>query len=462
MKNVLISFTVIGLSVVSIVLFSKLSGGSIESPVESLVQQKSEIGAYSKSNEIDTLTSATLDANNCLDAQFISKAMNSAPEETFVEIGLLPNSQNKEVCYKNALLAWSEIDYNALYYKVVSLTPNTNLDLAIISLVEKYNSDVAYGIEFSAKIFSDDLKEQQFVKLLPVWATEDPSSALSWAMIQTTQSSIKWIELIINTVSLIDMSSAISTLTILQDAQLDQLRAAIQTIINNFDPALANADILSVIASLESERLKAELIVGLLPLMFASDNISLADLNYLIGSLSPGQMRDELYQSLASNWVFMNPSEAAAYAESLEGDVRELAISAVVSTWMHEDLNAVDAWLRTLNGNIDVAAEALGRGASEIGNIEISNNWLDVIEDDEARTNAAIDIVHARYKRSPAVGLYHLVFQKNISEQKKLEILHEIYPNEVFLSPSQALDEFGRLENVRSALEPQNEQIQVN
>ena len=65
------------------------------------------------------------------------------------------------------------------------------------------------------------------------------------------------------------------------------------------------------------------------------------------------------------------------------------------------------------------------------------------------RTDAIIDVLNRYYEESPESGIYHLVYQKSLTTKQKLDLLHQRYPGEVFLAPVDALNDIGRLENLR-------------
>ena len=118
---------------------------------------------------------------------------------------------------------------------------------------------------------------------------------------------------------------------------------------------------------------------------------------------------------------------------------------------MNQDLEATDEWLKSLDGNVDLAASTLGRGSAKLGNIEIADNWVNHIEEESLRTDAIVNVLQGYYAESPESGIYHLVFQKSLSTRQKLDLLHDIYPGEVFITPMDALDQIGRLEGLSSA-----------
>ena len=211
-----------------------------------------------------------------------------------------------------------------------------------------------------------------------------------------------------------------------------------------------DTEALMAMQTLTPYKIREELIGALLPLFIQQeDGFTLNSLSSLIDSLNPGDAKDSYHELLALNWANKDPNEAARYAASLSGETRALAVNGVVDTWMKSDLESTDKWLKSLDGNIDLAASTLGRGSANLGNIQIADEWINHIEDEQLRTEAIIEVINGYYQESPEAGIYHLVYQKSLTTQQKLDLLHQKYPGEVFLSPMDALDNIGRLENLK-------------
>ncbi len=387
--------------------------------------------------------------------QYFNKAMLVKPLDAIKGIEQLKNQQYKEYGYQFALLAWSNSNLDALLNWLQKLEPNPIMDSALLKLIDAHSSDITLAVEIAEQISDMPVRVEAISNLATRWAESNPQEALLWAFNATKQENNQWIELVMDIFAKNDIAGAISALSQFDGADQEKIHTAIQMIINRFDPGLLNANTLASIESLTPEDMRALVIGALLPLLIASELLSLNDLDRLIGQLAPGDIKDQLYQDLASSWVYEDPQEAIAYANSLSGITRDVTINAVIANWMVEDLEATDAWLGTLDENIDIVSDTLGRGAAEQSHIEISDKWLDAIENNEMRTKASIDVVRSYYNDDVAAGIYHLVYQKNISTQIKLNILHELYPNEVFITPREVLDELGRLEGLRSAIDEQ-------
>ena len=377
---------------------------------------------------------------------FFMEHMQNNPLETLTIISHLKKIHERQLCYDLALAIWFNQDTTALSLWLKNERPREDLDPALNSLL-LVSSQLKDSLIFSDKIFDFAVRERELTRLFNQWISDDTEQIIRWSIEEYSNTDI-WLTLAFKLLSKESHTKAIKSLSYLTIENMTQVRLALQTMIDNYQFGIIDNHALLALQTLEPYKLREEAILALLPLLTNEKHLSLADMTTTLNSLLPGELRDELHELLALNWANKNPTEAGQFAQSLTGDIRARALSAVVATWAKKDLEAADEWLKNVDGDLDLAASTIGREAAKLGNVQISDEWLDDIMEEELRVAAITEAIQSYYKESPESGIYHLVYQKNLTTQKKLELLHEIYPNEHFISPNQALDEIGRLEGL--------------
>jgi len=381
---------------------------------------------------------------------FFAALLPNSIDDALAEIESLRNTSNRELCLSLLITVWHEKDSEGLDQWLSEVATLPGLDNALALLVDSEKTTLGSKLYFAELISTEQLRHSKLEALIEQWAIEATEEMVLWAAHKATEHSL-WLPKVFEVLTKDSMTTAISAVPYLDGSEISTLRLAIQTIINSYEVGDADTDTLLALQSLSPYEIREELIGALLPLLAYEEAFTLEDMDALLGSVFDGEVKDAYYQQLARSWAMRNPDEAAAYALALEGEARPLAVDGVVTSWIQTDLEAADEWLKTVDGNVDMAANTIGRGSAQLGNIEIADTWINVIEDEEMRTSAIVDVIQGWYEASPEAGIYHLVYQKSLSNQEKLNILHEIYPNEVFLSPMEALDEIGRLEGLSSA-----------
>lgn len=382
--------------------------------------------------------------------EFFIHYMQNNPDGALKMISELNRFEDRLASYTVALQVWSELDFPSFSNWLERKNPDLELDTALINLIDNSSSELTLSLLYAEKIFDQKTRNTELSELINKWVLIDPEQLILWTIAPGTDRN-SWLAMTFEILSINSSTSAISSLSFLESGSTDQLHLAIQTIINNYQLGQGIQDSLSAMQALTPYEIREEFIGAVLPVLVFEEGLSVDDLDYLLSSLFPGDVKDSYHEKVAQNWAFRDPYEAAGYAESLTGDIRHRAVNAVVTSWMQDDLESTDAWLKTLDGDLDLAANTLGRGSAELGNIEIADTWLNHIENVEIRTEAIIDAIRGWYNEDPKAGIYHLVFQENLTTQQKLSFLHEIYPEEVFMSPNEALDNIGRLESLTPA-----------
>lgn len=380
--------------------------------------------------------------------QFFTENMLNDPLKTLAIIDRLDSLANKQLCYDLALAIWFTHDSIALTQWLKNESPRIELDPALNNLIFA-SSTAKDNLLFADKISTAAIREQELTGLFDKWLSTDTEQVIHWA-IEKRPDSNTWLTLAFKLLSAESHIKTINSLSFLNADNLTQVRTALQTIIDNYTFGTINADALFALQTLEPYAIREEAIAALLPLLANEKHLSLASITAVLESLNAGALKDELQELLALNWTNKNPEEAGLFAQSLTGDARAHALSAVAESWAQQDLAAADEWLKTMSGDLDLASSSIARVAAKLGNIQISDEWIDDIIEEDIRDAAIEEAIQTYYKESPASGIYHLVYQKNLTVQKKLKLLHEIYPDEHFLTPNQALDEIGRLEGLAS------------
>jgi len=366
-------------------------------------------------------------------------------------INALQQEKNRSLCYTSLLSEWYKHDANAMQNWLAEATPNFDLDQALAKLSGHSDIAITQRLNFAALIANSSERDNVIAQLINANSVENTQAVITWAL-DPSANNTRWIDTIFERLNQESLELAISALDYFEDAPLEALRIAIQSMINNFEPGTADETTLAAIESLSVYEIKEEFIGAFLPILAQEQALTLSDLDALLQGLLPGETQDAFYAQLMRSWALRDPQEAAEFAANMESDAKGEIINGVVESWMQTDLVATDEWLKTIDGDIDTAANTLGRGSAEAGNVQVANYWINDIEDETMRTDAIVNVLQTYYKESPEAGIYHLVYQQSLSNDQKLELLHEIYPNELFISPMQALDEIGRLENLQSGL----------
>lgn len=382
---------------------------------------------------------------------YFSSRLKKDPKAVLGLIARLNNRTDRELSYQVALLVWHRENIGALTNWLNTQAPTQDLDPALLALIElglTYSSKLEFILLCTERLFDPDSQNEAISRLLTVWAVAEAERIILWSLTQDHERD-KWLMQVFQRLTTNSLSDAITSLSLLQHGTPQQLRLAIQTIIDFYQVNTVDEQTLVAMQTLIPYSIREEIIGALLPLLVQENGLTLDNLVSLINSLESGDAKNSYREQLALNWAIKDPKEAAEYAASLSGEARTLAVNGVVSTWMQADLESTDQWLKTLDGDIDLAASTLGRGSANLGNVQIADEWINHIKDEQLRTEAIIDVINGYYQDSPEAGIYHLVYQKSLTTQQKLDLLHQKYPGEVFISPMEALDELGRLENLK-------------
>lgn len=450
MKKIVIPVAVFGL-VFATVYFLSASSRDSNSDVGDQTSHK-PLTATSDTSEFQSLLkiSDVIDRDRRLE-QFFTRQMQNNQSHALMAIGQLPSTKLRQDSYKIALKVWSKQDPIAFRHWLEINAPNPDLDPALLYLLEAGSPDLELVLLYAEKVFDERVRNTKLGLLIAEWSLIKTEQTILWAL-AIDKDRDDWLALSFERLTLDSLTKAVMSLSILESGSPDQIHLAIQTIIDNYKLGFGDIESLAAMESLIPYEIREELIGAMLPILILEEELTLADLDTLLSSLLPGGIKDSYHEQVSLSWAQRDPREAASYAETLTGETRDLAVNAVVSSWMHNDLESTDAWLRTLEGNLDLAANTLGRGSASLGNIEIADTWLNQIENGDMRTEAITDVIRGWYDEDPKSGIYHLVYQENLSKQQKLNLLHEIYPGEVFISPNEALDNIGRLEGLRPVL----------
>lgn len=380
---------------------------------------------------------------------FFAENMRVRPLQTLEAIELTPSQKDRILLYRFAFDGWYSLDASAVFLWFASERRDKDL-VSTLKILLKKSEVLEHSLMFASALTPSSIKEEFLMALFEEWILKNPQEILRWSLKNAEVN--KWIFQAFKVMTQQSMATAIRSLSYLVSQNNIVLKTAIQAIIDNYGLGEMNAEALLALEQLTPYLLKEELISALLPLLANDENVTLADIYKLINSLAAGSFRDSLHELVALNWAEKKPQEAAKYAESLTGETRELALNAVVTAWIDQDLEAADEWLKDVKGDIDLAAMTIGRGSARLGNVQISDEWLGHIVDPQIRTEAVLDVIKTYYERSPESGVYHLIYQQNLTKQQKLEILHQMYPNESFAEPVDALNNLGRLENLKNMI----------
>lgn len=393
-----------------------------------------------------------LEINNKLEKvnqlnQFFLEHMGKDALKILLFISNLNNASDRQLSYDLALAVWFSNDAYAMTQWLSNESPREDFDLALRHLIVA-SSRLENSLLFAEKMYTENIRKDEITRLFKEWVSLDAKQIVHWS-IASGKDSVTWLRLAFTLFNNESHLTAIQNLAYMNAENIVQVSSALQIMIDNYTFGIVKDDALVALHALTPYKIREEAIVALLPLYANEKHLDLDMITALVDGLLPGTLQDELYELLALNWVNKNPSEAGELAQSLTGDIRAQALSAVAGSWAKKDLRSADEWLKTVNGNIDLASGTIARESAILGNTQISDEWLDDIIEEDIRDAAIKDVLQSYYQESPAAGIYHLVYQKNLTVEKKLQLLHEIYPDEFFLSPNQALDEIGRLEGLQ-------------
>ena len=379
--------------------------------------------------------------------RFFTKSMQQSSLETLALITNLKKLDDRQLSYDVALALWFKIDNEALALWLENEPARADLDPALNNLLIATN-ELKNRLLFADKISTSVIRKQELSAIFNEWLPIDPEQIIRWSTEERKDSNV-WLSLAFQLLSKEPHIAAINGLNFLNPENIAQVRIALQAMINNYQFGSIDSDALFALQTIEQYKTRQEAIMALLPLLNNEKHLSLAMISTLLDSLEPGDLKDELHELLALNWADKNPLEAGEFAKSLSGEVRARALSSVVTNWAENDLYSADRWLKNLDGDLDLPSSSIARVAAEKGNVQISDEWIDDILDEEIRDQAIEEVLQSYYSQAPEVGIYHLVYQKNLTVEKKLKLLGEIYPDEFFLSPNQALDDIRRLEGIK-------------
>ncbi len=407
--------------------------------------EKTEVALPSSSHDLHAILAIKDESEKTrLLNLFFAERMKDGALNTLALIAGLHNLSDRQLSYELALAQWSIENRIALLQWLERQPSSADLDPALQNLLAT-SLELKDSLLFAEKISVSATRKEELTRIFKQWTPIDPELIINWSLKERADNDV-WLALAFQVLSEESHLAAIQGLSYLTAASLSQVRVALQAMIDNYQPGSIDSDTLVALQSIEPYIIREEAISALLPLIGAEKHVNLAMISALLDSLAPGELRDELFELLASSWVEKNPSEAGEFAQSLTGDLRARAMTSVATSWAEKDLAAADRWLKTMHGNLDLPSSGIARVAARKGNIQISDEWIDDIFDEEIRDAAIGEVLQTYYRSAPEVGIYHLVYQKNLTVEKKLALLAEIYPDEYFVSPNQALDEIRRLE----------------
>lgn len=367
------------------------------------------------------------------------------PLDAIASIQDLSDADQISESYNAALLSWSNLDNAEFETWLAVQKPNSDLDMALISLIQSVGTDYSQAILYAEKISSSLKQELALKALLPKWVEASPGQATDWVL-SSLDSSEQWLIFLFETLTQTNPELAISTLSAFANTSDAQITLTIETIVANLNLEQLSPDLIIAIKTMAPYAIREEFIAALIPALFKGKKSSLEEIESLISSLLPGRFRDELSFALALNWSFVDPLVSSKYAESLTGEARDHALDAVVRVWLSDDLAAANEWLKTVEGNVDLAAGSLSRGSAGQGNLSIADKWSKRMEDVEARTEVVYDVFQNMYNRNPLVGTSYVIENPLLSREQKMEWLTEAGPNRFYANPAEAFAEYEQAE----------------
>lgn len=198
------------------------------------------------------------------------------------------------------------------------------------------------------------------------------------------------------------------------------------------------------IQTLEPYLLRETLVTMFAPILFDEHKASIEQITKLIASLHDSDIRNALFYGLAKDLAAADPTQGAAYVETLSAEVLSvhnigIIADAVVQQWVLDDANQASDWLKTLIGNIDLPANALALALAEQGQIDLADYWIQRITNRSLALETSFAVIVFTLEINQRDGVAYLVTQKNLSTQQKLQFLHSWFPNDYFFTPSDAL-----------------------
>lgn len=444
MKKILPVFIIIICSISAVLFYSNNDESSEFSLTANNLSTVSVI-----SNEPSTTTSdlsiliGILDLNDLRKrddrlTQYFSQRMQSKPLNALSVIDQLQSNYDRQLSYQFAMLAWAEIDLSSFTSWLSNQSPNLNIDLGLVALSENSPANKLTA-EYANKISDSSLRESTLENVFSAWVTSEPESAIAWTQTLTHDSS-KLLIIAFNILMRDTPSQAIAALATLSDFGAEKINLAIGAIVSSFTIDHLVEEIFTALESLNPDTIREKLVTELVAALFNNNGAELEQLDSLIATLAPSDVKEELQYLLALNFADLDPKLTAQYAESLSGEALEATVTAVVRSWSETDLEATHKWLESLDTKIDPASESMARRSASQGQIEYSDYWLDNIEDESLRTQAATDLVNSWLDNDLGFGIQKLVYQDSISIQDKLSMLHQRFPDEYFRTPEDALE----------------------
>ena len=420
-------------------------------------QQSSELGISVNLQDKKELPTAATDLSILIDilelndlrkrderlTDYFSQRMQNNPLQTLSMIDQLQSNYDRQLSYQFAMIAWVDSDISRFSLWLSKQSPNLNLDLGLVALSEQ-NPAGKIAAEYANKISDLSLRESTLLDVFSAWVVKQPNIAITWSQ-ALSQSSDK---LLLTGFEILMRDSpvqAISALNVLNDFGSEKLALAIDVIVSSFSIDHIDEETLAALESLNPNAVRENLVAQLVAGLFDNDNAELEQLDLLIATLSPGEVKEELQYLLAINYAELDPESTAKYAESLSGAAREATVTAVVRSWSETDLEATHTWLKSLDVKIDPASESMARRSASQGQVEYTDIWLNNIQEDTLRAKAAADLVNNWLDNDLGFGVQKLVYQDSISTQEKLSLLHQRFPDEYFRTPEEALERLDEL-----------------
>jgi len=205
-------------------------------------------------------------------------------------IGELDQSMDRLLCYEIAMGIWLDVNESQALAWIESMELPSDLQAAVLNIISLPDPDLSTYLRVVARLDKEVLYTDQFWDIFSSWVVQSPDEVLHWLIEEEIDNHL--IEVGFTALTEHSLTVAIESLSSLEQANSQQIQIAIQAIIDHFPVGMTEYEALLAIQSLTPYSLREELIGALLPILLNEQHLALEDVDAVVNSLLPGELRD--------------------------------------------------------------------------------------------------------------------------------------------------------------------------
>ena len=144
-----------------------------------------------------------------------------------------------------------------------------------------------------------------------------------------------------------------------------------------------------------------------------------------MGTLHDGEDKDRALLSVISSWVESDPTSAARYVESVQGELREKAIRQLAMGWCQHDPAAAAAWIIRLNDDGAKMSYKLIADLWVRSDPPAAVQWAGTIPDVALR-NDILFTLFSRWMAKDAAGATPAIQKSSLPQEMKDRLLRPL------------------------------------